>query len=130
MKPSSWLGCLFLGCLMMCDEPAKAQFGTLLYAGQRGTTVIAPPPGPGPLDPLSVAAYWGFWPNPVLARQPIGHQTIATSPNGYIYRPVYADDATAASIARPTAEDSGGLPVATPGLSVLPETPLQSALKR
>lgn len=131
MKPSSWLGGLLLiGCLMVCNEPAKAQFGTLLYAGRRGTTVIAPPPGPGPLDPLSVAAYWGFWPNPVLARQPIGHQTIATSPNGYIYRPVYADDATAASIALPSAEDSGGLPVATPGLTIAPETPLKSALKQ
>jgi tetratricopeptide (TPR) repeat protein len=56
-----------------------------------------------------VAAYWGFWPSPVIARQPIGHQTIATSPNGYIYRPVYADDATAASIALPNATDVSGV---------------------
>jgi hypothetical protein len=128
---SSWLtGLLLVACLMICNESAQAQTGTVPYAGRRGTTVIAPPPGPGPLDPLSVAAYWGFWPNPVLARQPIGHQTIATSPNGYIYRPVYADDATAASIALPDAEESGGMPMPGPGLRPAQETSLQSAIKR
>ncbi|HWB11897.1 MAG TPA: tetratricopeptide repeat protein [Pirellulales bacterium] len=77
--------------------------GRTLYAGPRGTTVVAPPPGPGPLDPISVAAYWGFWPSPVLARQPIGHQTIATSANGYVYRPVYPGDP---SIALPNAVEA------------------------
>jgi tetratricopeptide (TPR) repeat protein len=110
-------GALAAICLLVLAQPAAAQFsaGRVLYAGRRGTTVVAPPPGPGPLDPLSVAAYWGFWPNPVIARQPIGHQTIATSPNGYIYRPVYADDATAAGIAMPNAAESiGGAPRASP----------------
>lgn len=77
-----------------------------LYSGPRGTTVIAPPAGPGPLDPFAVWARFGFWPNPYIARQPIGHQTIATGPNSYIYRPVYADDETAASIALPDARDN------------------------
>lgn len=90
---------------------AQPLVGRVLYAGPRGTTVVAPSPGPGPLDPLSVAYYWGLWPNPVIARQPIGHQTIATSHNGYVYRPVYADDASAASIAMPNAlEATGGAP--------------------
>ena len=82
---------------------AQPIVGRTLYAGPRGTTVVAPPPGPGPLDPLSVAAYWGFWPSPILARQPIGHQTIATSHNGYIYRPVYPGDP---SIALPNAVEA------------------------
>lgn len=92
------------------DSLSKAQSpaGLTLYYGRRGTTVVAPPPGPGPLDPLSVAAYWGFWPSPVIARQPIGHQTIATSPNGYIYRPVYPNDASAASIAWPNSLEAIG----------------------
>lgn len=96
---------LLAGVWLAGSSPAIAQLATTLYAGPRGTTVIAPPPDPGRLDPLSVAAYWGFWPNPVIARQPIGHQTIATSANGYIYRPVYADDPTAASIAMPAADE-------------------------
>lgn len=96
---------LLAGAWLASSAPAAAQLATMLYAGPRGTTIIAPPPGPGRLDPLSVSAYWGFWPSPVLARQPIGHQTIATSANGYIYRPVYADDATAASIAMPMADE-------------------------
>ncbi|HQU43968.1 MAG TPA: tetratricopeptide repeat protein [Pirellulales bacterium] len=103
-------------------QPAAGQFGPsrVLYSGRRGTTVVLPPPGPGPLDPLSVAAYWGNWPNPVLARQPIGHQTIATSPNGYVYRPVYADDPTAASIAFDNSQESMGVPAAGSGPPVGP----------
>ncbi|HET6879487.1 MAG TPA: tetratricopeptide repeat protein [Pirellulales bacterium] len=99
-------GLLVAFCPLFLSQPAEAQFGQMLYAGPRGTTAIAPPPGPGPLDPLSVAAYWGYWPNPVLARQPTGHQIIATSANGYVYRPVYADDATAASIALPNSQET------------------------
>ncbi|HVX15319.1 MAG TPA: tetratricopeptide repeat protein [Pirellulales bacterium] len=102
------VGLLIVASFGIFSEPAAAQYGTTLYAGPRGTTMIAPPPGPGPLDPLSVAAYWGFWPNPVIARQPIGHQTIATSPNGYVYRPVYANDPTAASIAMPNVRETLG----------------------
>lgn len=99
-----------MGVLMVCawfalSAPAAAQLAATLYDGRRGTTIVEPPPGPGALDPLSVAAYWGYWPSPWLARQPIGHQILATSPNGYVYRPVYADDATAASIAMPGPED-------------------------
>jgi tetratricopeptide (TPR) repeat protein len=99
-------GLLVVALFGICGEPASAQYGATLYAGRRGTTVVAPPPGPGPLDPLSVAAYWGFWPSPVIARQPIGHQIIATSPNGYVYRSVYANDPTAASIALPDAQET------------------------
>lgn len=114
-------------------EPAAAQFGParVLYSGRRGSTVVLPPPGPGPLDPISVSLYWGNWPNPVLARQPIGHQTIATSPNGYIYRPVYADDPTAATIAfdnGPNAigqsRTAGGAPLGPPS----PDALLEAAL--
>lgn len=104
------------------STPAMAQyaFGRTLYAGRRGTTFVAPSPGPGRLDPLSVAAYWGFWPSPIIARQPIGHQTIATSPNGYIYRPVYADDPTAATVALPNAQEAIG---GAPPNSARPATP-------
>jgi tetratricopeptide (TPR) repeat protein len=44
----------------------------------------------------------------VIARQPIGHQTIATSPNGYIYRPVYPNDASASRIAWPNSLEAIG----------------------
>jgi tetratricopeptide (TPR) repeat protein len=98
-------GLLLLGVWLAGGSSSLGQLATTLYAGPRGTTVLAPPPGLMPLDPLSVSAYWGFWPSRLLARQPIGHQIIATSPNGYVYRPVYADDATAASIALPAAEE-------------------------
>ncbi|HEV3343081.1 MAG TPA: tetratricopeptide repeat protein [Pirellulales bacterium] len=92
-------------CIGLASPSAAQQpvIGRTLYAGPRGTTVVAPPPGPGSLDPLSVSAYWGFWPSPILARQPIGHQTIATSPNGYVYRPVYPGDP---SIALPNATEA------------------------
>lgn len=100
-----------------CSVPPAAACGQFnarwLYSGRRGTTVIAPPAGPGPLDPLSVSARFGFWPNPIIARQPIGHQILATGPNSYAYRPVYADDQTAASIAlsdeAPDGTDAGFL---------------------
>ena len=105
--------------------PAAAQFGParVLYSGRRGTTVVMPPPGPGPLDPISVSLYWGNWPNPVLARQPIGHQTIATSPNGYVYRPVYANDPTAASIAWDNPQEAAAAPAATAGAPPGPASP-------
>jgi len=113
--------------------PATAQFGVgrPLYVGRRGTTVVMPRPGPGPLDPLSVAAYWGFWPSPVIARQPIGHQTIATSHNGYIYRPVYADDATAATVSLPNSQEAVGGPqptTATPAPQASHEALFEAAL--
>lgn len=98
------LTAVFFACLA-APEAASGQYNSYgyqwLYSGPRGTTVIAPPAGPGPLDPFAVWARFGFWPNPYIARQPIGHQTIATGPNSYIYRPVYADDESAASIALP-----------------------------
>lgn len=103
---------LFVAALTIAEgiliAPAAAQFGParVLYSGRRGTTVVMPPPGPGALDPISVSLYWGNWPNPVLARQPIGHQTIATSPNGYVYRPVYANDPTSASIAWDSSQEA------------------------
>lgn len=93
--------CGCLGAANQADGQLNSYRYEWLYAGPRGTTVIAPPAGPGRLDPFAVWARFGFWPNPYLARQPIGHQTIATGPNGYVYRPVYADDETAASIALP-----------------------------
>lgn len=113
---------------------ARAQYNSysyeLLYAGPRGTTVIAPPAGPGPLDPFAVWARFGFWPNPYVARQPIGHQTITTGPNGYVYRPVYADDETAASIALPKRDEQRVAPgFAATGRSnqATPESLMQAA---
>lgn len=113
-----WLALMTCACLCAATE-AHAQYNAFgyewLYAGPRGTTVIAPPAGPGRLDPFAVWARFGFWPNPYLARQPIGHQTIATGPNGYVYRPVYADDETAAFIALPErADGSEALTYVTP----------------
>lgn len=114
-------------------EPAAAQYGPsrVLYSGRRGTTVVLPPPGPGPLDPISVSIYWGNWPNPIMARQPIGHQTIATSPNGYVYRPLYANDPTASSIALDNSQEIAGVPSATSGQPRAPASPdalLEAAL--
>jgi tetratricopeptide (TPR) repeat protein len=67
----------------------------------------------------------------VIARQPIGHQVIATSPNGYVYRPVYADDATAASIQLPDPQESiSGPPVgmSRPSAVASPEALREAAL--
>lgn len=71
---------------------ATAQMFPYFRPGRRAVTVMGGPIGPAPLDPYSVSAYWGFLPSPIVARQAIGHQIIWTGPNGYVYRPVYADD--------------------------------------
>jgi hypothetical protein len=101
IRRGSLVGVLCVSAMSCWALPAaSAQYTAYwLYSGRRGTTVVAPPAGPGQLDPLSVSARFGFWPYPIIARQPIGHQVLATGPNGYAYRPVYADDPTAASIA-------------------------------
>lgn len=127
------LTAVFFACLA-APEAASGQYNSYgyqwLYSGPRGTTVIAPPAGPGPLDPFAVWARFGFWPNPYIARQPIGHQTMATGPNSYIYRPVYADDETAASIALPGAPDEWARPSATMPRSgrATPDSQRQAAL--
>lgn len=120
----------------LCAPSAtRAQYNSfsyeLLYAGPRGTTVVAPPAEPGPLDPFAVWARFGFWPNPYIARQPIGHQTIATGPNGYVYRPVYADDETAASIALPERDEqrvAPGFAATRRSNRATPESLMQAAL--
>ena len=71
---------------------ARAQMFPYFRPGRRAATIMGGPIGPAPLDPYSVSAYWGFLPSPIVARQAIGHQIIWTGPNGYVYRPVYADD--------------------------------------
>ncbi|HUY32632.1 MAG TPA: tetratricopeptide repeat protein [Pirellulales bacterium] len=58
----------------------------------RNRVVLGGPLGPAPLDPYSVSAYFGWLPSPIVARQTVGHQIISTGPNGYVYRPVYADE--------------------------------------
>jgi len=49
-----------------------------------------------------------------LVRQPIGHEKIWTSPNGYIYRPVYAPPAGQAVAPRPAAPRAYRATPATP----------------
>lgn len=95
-------------------ETAAAQYFPYFRPGRRYATVIGGPIGPAPLDPYSVAAYWGFLPAPIVARQAIGHQIIWTSPNGYVYRPVYPDQ-----------DPSGAGP--SDGFSVLPGAPTMAA---
>lgn len=127
------LTAVFFACLA-APEAASGQYNSYgyqwLYSGPRGSTVIAAPAGPGPLDPFAVWARFGFWPNPYIARQPIGHQTIATGPNSYIYRPVYADDETAASIALPDAPNNWSRAATTMPRSgrAMPEALRQAAL--
>lgn len=60
--------------------------------GRRTVAVMGAPLGPAPLNPYAVSAYWGFLPDPLVARQSYGHQIIWTGPNGYVYRPLYSDD--------------------------------------
>jgi hypothetical protein len=70
---------------------AGAQFYS--YRSQvRNQVILGGPLGPAPLDPYSVSSYFGWLPSPIVARQTVGHQIISTGPNGYVYRPVYADE--------------------------------------
>lgn len=81
------------GCLAAAwPQTVAAQMFPYFRPGRRAATIMGGPLGPAPLDPYSVSAYWGFLPSPIVARQAIGHQIIWTGPNGYVYRPVYADD--------------------------------------
>lgn len=73
-------------------QPATAQVFPYFRPGRRAATIMGGPLGPAPLDPYSVSAFWGFLPSPIVARQAIGHQILWTGPNGYVYRPIYADD--------------------------------------
>ena len=95
MPHARWILPLLLtagGAATVWPETAAAQFFSYARPGRRFVTIMGAPIGPAPLDPYSVSAYWGFWPSPLVARQSIGHQIIWTSPNGYVYRPVYPDD--------------------------------------
>lgn len=128
-----WLPAAIACAALAAPGAARGQYNSYsyqwLYSGPRGTTVVAPPAGPGPLDPFAVWARFGFWPDPYIARQPIGHQTIATGPNSYLYRPVYADDATAASIALPEAADDWAAATGNPRPDrTTPEALRQAAL--
>ncbi|HEV3022115.1 MAG TPA: tetratricopeptide repeat protein [Pirellulales bacterium] len=61
-------------------------------SGVRNRVIQGGPLGPAPLDPYSVSSYFGWLPSPIVARQTVGHQFIPTGPNGYVYRPIYADE--------------------------------------
>lgn len=98
-----------LSLVTIWPQTVAAQYFPYFRPGRRYAAVMAGPLGPPPLDPYSVAAYWGFFPSPFVARQTIGHEIIWTSPNGYVYRPVYADQ-----------DPSGG--GASDGFSALPQT--------
>ena len=76
--------------------------GLLLAAEAQAQTVVpptsgvfAPEPPPMPMRPLPYSPFGyydllaGFRPVYLGAPQPTGHQIVATSRNGYIYRPVY-----------------------------------------
>src|SRR5258708_27498035 len=75
----------------LLPSPAGAQFYS--YRSRvRNQVILGGPLGPAPLDPYSVSAYFGWLPSPIVARQTVGHQIIPTGPNGYVYRPIYADE--------------------------------------
>lgn len=131
-------------------ETATAQMFPYFRPGRRVATLMGGPIGPAPLDPLSVSAYWGFLPSPIMARQAVGHQIIWTSPNGYVYRPVYADNdltgaaqadgfkivprtapATAEPVAAPPAAPAAQLPTGQPPAALqLPAADAQNAFER
>ncbi|HVC95401.1 MAG TPA: tetratricopeptide repeat protein [Pirellulales bacterium] len=74
---------------------APSTAGAQFYSYQsrvRNQVILGGPLGPAPLDPYSVSSYFGWLPSPIVARQTVGHQVISTGPNGYVYRPVYADE--------------------------------------
>lgn len=98
-------------------QTAAAQYFPYFRAGRRYAAVMGGPLGPAPLDPFSVAAYWGFLPAPRVARQTIGHEVIWTGPNGYVYRPVYADG------------DASGV-AESDGFSVFPKTSARASNAR
>ncbi|HEV3003422.1 MAG TPA: hypothetical protein VGX78_03130, partial [Pirellulales bacterium] len=61
-------------------------------SGVRNRVIQGGPLGPAPLDPYSVSSYFGWLPSPIVARQTVGQQFIPNGPNGYVYRPIYADE--------------------------------------
>jgi hypothetical protein len=62
-----------------------------------GSMSALAPMGPAPYRPSAALAFGpydllsGFAPAYLTARQPIGHEIIPTSANGYVYQPVFAD---------------------------------------
>ena len=140
-----WL-MLAAGCVSaVWPQTAAAQMFPYFRPGRRAATIMGGPLGPAPLDPLSVSAYWGFLPSPILARQAIGHQIIWTSPNGYVYRPVYADNdptgaaqadgfkivpRTAPAAAEPIAAPQAALAGQAPAGLRLPAADAQNAFER
>ena len=78
-----------LACLLLAPE-AWAQTGLPAAPG-----VFTPQPAPLPVRPLPYSPFGyydllaGFRPAYLGAPQSSGHEIVATSPNGYIYRPVY-----------------------------------------
>lgn len=91
-------------------QSAAAQVFPYFPPSRRSATVMGAPLGLAPLNPYAVSAYWGFLPDPLVARQSYGHQIIWTGPNGYVYRPLYSDD------------DPSGIAQAD-GFKVVPRTP-------
>lgn len=112
---------------------ATAQMFPYFRPGRRAATIMGGPLGPAPLDPYSVSAFWGFLPSPIVARQAIGHQIIWTGPNGYVYRPVYADE-DPSGVAQsdgfkvmPRASSAVSEPVAAPPAAPAAKLPLAPA---
>ncbi|HUY91943.1 MAG TPA: hypothetical protein VMV10_24595 [Pirellulales bacterium] len=105
-----WLMLAAGGMAAASPQTATAQMFPYRGSGRRAVTVMGGPLGPAPLNPYAVSAYWGFLPDPIVARQSYGHQIIWTGPNGYVYRPLYADD------------DPSGIAQAD-GFKVVPQAP-------
>lgn len=102
-----------LSLAMAWPQTAAAQLFPYTRPGRRFAAVMGGPIGPAPLDPYSVARFWGFLPSPLVARQSIGHEIIWTGPNGYVYRPIYPDQ-------DPSGADQSD------GFKILPKAPAQA----
>jgi hypothetical protein len=86
----AWMMLVCSGAAML---PAIVEAQVYSYnSGVRNRVIQGGPLGPAPLDPYSVSSYFGWLPSPIVARQTVGHEFIPTGPNGYVYRPIYADE--------------------------------------
>ncbi len=130
----AWGAVALVACLLLIPQ-ARAQ--TSLPAS---ADVFAPEPQPVPIRPLPYSPFGyydllaGFRPVYLGAPQPTGHQIIATSSNGYIYRPVYdqplGSPIPIASPATPAQQAAKAFPASSPPDLQPPRTSeIQSAIQ-
>jgi hypothetical protein len=109
VEQARWYPYNYFGYAYPSYYPRKAYRQAVRY-GYAGYAPMYPPMTRGPSDFLLGYPYYG------AAKLPVGHEKIWTSPNGYIYRPLYPQSAA------PHAAQSRRLPTDAPQVKP-PEPP-------